>query len=131
MNFISDNHLWWVRSKGVRRPKTGRERLTISEIKKRVPVLQLLGYYFGLKKLDPVVESFAAPHDEDWMAVNCPFHKDRKPSASVNVRTGRFRCHGPCNFGGDVIDIVCWQEGLTVEEAIDWFANRWFIQTVP
>src|SRR5262245_26811798 len=27
-----------------------------------------------------------------WASIRCPFHEDRKPSASVNLESGSFRC---------------------------------------
>jgi hypothetical protein len=36
--------------------------------------------------------------------VRCPFHKDRKPSLSLNLDEGIWRCHGPCNVGGGLLD---------------------------
>ncbi|MBW1991840.1 MAG: DNA primase, partial [Deltaproteobacteria bacterium] len=33
----------------------------------------------------------------------CPFHHDTKPSLSVNLRTGLFRCFA-CDAKGDVFD---------------------------
>jgi DNA primase catalytic core len=35
----------------------------------------------------------------------CPFHKDKKPSLSVNVETNLWQCFG-CGAGGDVIRFV-------------------------
>ena len=35
--------------------------------------------------------------------VNCCFHKDKTPSMSINLETGRFKCFG-CGVGGDIID---------------------------
>jgi 5S rRNA maturation endonuclease (ribonuclease M5) len=33
----------------------------------------------------------------------CPWHEDRKPSMSVNVEKGIWKCHGPCNEGGGIL----------------------------
>jgi DNA primase len=35
----------------------------------------------------------------------CPFHKDTKPSLSVNAQTNLWQCFG-CGAGGDVIRFV-------------------------
>jgi DNA primase len=35
----------------------------------------------------------------------CPFHKDKKPSLSVNAQTNLWQCFG-CGAGGDVIRFV-------------------------
>ena len=41
----------------------------------------------------------------DELSVMCPFHHDRHPSMSINVKTGFFKCHaGDCNKDGDVFD---------------------------
>jgi len=34
----------------------------------------------------------------------CPFHSEKAPSFKIDLRTGRWRCHGACHDGGDVID---------------------------
>lgn len=37
-----------------------------------------------------------------WTPCRCPFHEDKRASASVNLTTGGFRCHG-CGAKGDLV----------------------------
>jgi DNA primase len=107
---------WWVEQKGTRR--SVRRRKSVTEIRRAVPIGKLLEHYGGsLEGARPLSHA-------DWAAIRCPFHRDQRPSASVNHKLGRFRCHGSCDFGGDIIDIVMWREGLTVGGAIDWLTER-------
>jgi DNA primase len=43
---------------------------------------------------------------------HCPFHKDSKPSFKVTPERNIWHCFG-CDSGGDVIDLVRYQEGFT------------------
>lgn len=54
-----------------------------------------------------------------WRKAQCPLpdHDDRNPSASINEDACRWRCHA-CDEGGDAIDLVVAQEGLTFAEAL-------------
>jgi DNA primase len=43
----------------------------------------------------------------DQAKVHCPFHDDARPSCSVNLAKGLFRCHaGSCGASGNVLDFV-------------------------
>lgn len=104
---------WWVEVKGV--DTTPHERLLgLKELKRRVPMVRVLQHY-GLK----------VQHNSmgDWQPVPCPFHKDSRPSASVNTGSDRFRCH-VCDIGGDVIDVVAHAEGLDTKEAMRWISQN-------
>lgn len=35
----------------------------------------------------------------------CPFHQEDTPSFSYDIRTGRWRCFGKCQTGGDVYEM--------------------------
>ena len=35
----------------------------------------------------------------------CPFHSEKTPSFSYDVRTGKWRCFGACHTGGDVYEL--------------------------
>lgn len=48
----------------------------------------------------------------------CPFHDDSRPSASVDFSKERFICWA-CGVGGDAIDLLVSQEGLTFSAALD------------
>jgi hypothetical protein len=40
----------------------------------------------------------------DWASGCCPFHQDQRPSLSVNLKHGGFKCHACGASGGDVLD---------------------------
>jgi DNA primase len=48
----------------------------------------------------------------------CPFHKEKTPSFTVNLKTNLYHCFG-CNAGGDVIGFITKQEGIGVREAFE------------
>ena len=41
--------------------------------------------------------------DSVWAMVLCPFHDDTKPSLSINLNEGYFRCHSCGSKGQDII----------------------------
>lgn len=55
-----------------------------------------LAYYSGVLGFDPSIVK------GDEAQARCPFHDDSKPSLSVNVKTGKWKCYaGKCGLGGD------------------------------
>lgn len=48
--------------------------------------------------------------------VRCPFHNDRRASASVNLGEGVFNCF-TCHVQGDAIELLMAQEGLEFKDA--------------
>lgn len=53
----------------------------------------------------------------------CPFHEDHKPSLSVNLRTGQFRCFG-CNKAGSVFDFYMARRGVDFRTAFNILAKE-------
>lgn len=55
----------------------------------------------------------------------CPFHEDSSPSLSLYVSNGkqRWRCHGPCQIGGDAIDLEARFRGVEARELIQELAE--------
>lgn len=42
----------------------------------------------------------------EWISVRCPVHKggaEKKPSLSVNINSGGFKCHSCSIKGGDIV----------------------------
>lgn len=39
----------------------------------------------------------------EWAKVKCPFHDDKTPSMSINLKHGGFICRGECNTSGNLI----------------------------
>jgi DNA primase len=59
----------------------------------------------------------ARVRETGWRPMRCPFHKDNRASASVNLAKGGFNCHG-CGVKGDAISLIKSQEGLDYQGAI-------------
>lgn len=80
--------------------------MEISDIKARLPILDVLSYY-GLK-----------PDRNN--RVNCPFHEDHTPSMQIYPKTGTFCCFSSnCTAGtGDVIQFIELMEKSTRHEAL-------------
>ena len=59
------------------------------------------------------------PGTDDWATGLCPFHDDRHPSFSVNLRTGAFFCHTPsCGArGGNAISFLMQRYALGASAA--------------
>lgn len=57
------------------------------------------------------------PNASGWMMVRCCFHADRRPSLSINIITGAFRCFSCGAHGGDVLAFHRQQHGLSFREA--------------
>ena len=53
----------------------------------------------------------------------CPFHKDNKPSLSINITNGVYYCHA-CGAKGNVITFLESYAGLTFAEAVKELARR-------
>jgi predicted P-loop ATPase len=55
----------------------------------------------------------------------CPLHDDKKrPSLVVNPKKQLWKCHGPCDMGGSVIDFVMKLEGVGFVDACKSIAQR-------
>jgi hypothetical protein len=52
------------------------------------------------------------PPHRGWVKVRCVLHDERRPSATVNLETGKWQCFAGCGHG-DVYDLIGLHEGLT------------------
>lgn len=71
-----------------------------------------------------------APNTVGEASVPCPFHSDTKPSMSVNLDTGMWKCF-TCDIGGSVYDFYMESHGVdftTAKSAID---KSDFFPTIP
>jgi hypothetical protein len=103
---------WYVVSKSTEAGTW--KRLSIAEVKRRFPMFNVIFHYLNAAGKDIETWSFSGiPHYKNWVYLRCPFHDDKSPSASIDLKNQRFYCHGPCDFSGDVIDLVRWREGYT------------------
>ena len=80
------------------------------------------------KKMESVMRALGVSLPDDdynysgWKAVRCPFHADRRASASVNLQKNYFRCHA-CDISGDPVRIVMSGRGWDEEKAVTWILN--------
>lgn len=64
------------------------------------------------------------PNPGGWAACCCPLHEDRHASASVNLQTGGFRCHG-CGARGDLVAFHMQWTGLDFTAAVRDLTEDW------
>lgn len=57
------------------------------------------------------------PNGDGWASCRCLFHEDKNASASANLSTGGFRCHG-CGVHGDLIAVHQRLTGLPFKGAV-------------
>lgn len=95
------------------------KHLSIEDLKEDIHISAVLNY---LGAQDGYGSSWS-----EWVAINCPFHKDDNASASMNPKAGLFLCHGcgapdrPNGKAGDVIDVAKFHLGTdSITEAISW-----------
>lgn len=53
----------------------------------------------------------------EWRSAICCFHDDSRPSLSVNVKTGKFRCWACGTHGSNVLDFHIARHGLSFARA--------------
>jgi|TARA_Y100000294_G_scaffold140878_1_gene134743 hypothetical protein len=56
--------------------------------------------------------------NREWAKVLCPFHDDHKPSLSINLREGFFKCHSCDAKGGGVVKFHMMKNNLPFKETI-------------
>lgn len=86
-------------------------RNTVEEIKKRIPIEELLASYIKLEKAG---KSFKA---------KCPFHNEKSASFFVSPDRGGYYCFG-CGAKGDIFSFVEQFEGLDFRGALKVLAER-------
>jgi hypothetical protein len=59
----------------------------------------------------------------DQKKAKCPFHKDKKPSFSVNLKDGSWNCFSGCGKGG-VLELIAKYDSKTPEEILDAWADK-------
>ena len=83
----------------------------IEDLKRQADIVRIVGDYVTLKKTGA-----------NWSA-RCPFHKETKPSFSVNPSKEIFYCFG-CQKGGSVFTFIMEIERVTFPEAIKIVAEK-------
>ena len=84
---------------------------TISEVRERTDIVQVIGQYVELKR-----------SGANYMGL-CPFHDEKTPSFSVNKPKQFYHCFG-CHESGDVISFMMKLEGRTFTEVVEDLASR-------
>ena len=80
----------------------------IEKLKQQINYSQFYGGYFSEHK--------PLPNDE-WL-VRCPFHDDKTPSMTVNIKTGMYNCFG-CSASGDFINFHMKMKNLDFKSALN------------
>lgn len=96
---------WWVESKGYKEEVKAKPQV----LKSKLPAV--IAHYGGV-----VPENLTNSFEK----MKCPFHDDRKPSASISQTY--FKCHA-CEAHGDAVAIVQMQEGLGYKDAVQFILD--------
>src|SRR5713226_7379689 len=83
----------------------------IDDLRRQADIVRIVQDYVSLKKTGA-----------NWVA-RCPFHKETKPSFSVNPAKDIFYCFG-CQKGGSVFNFIMEIERVTFPEAIKIVADK-------
>src|SRR5207245_2504865 len=83
----------------------------IDDLRRQADIVRVVQDYVSLKKAGA-----------NWVA-RCPFHKETKPSFSVNPAKEIFYCFG-CQKGGSVFNFIMEIERVTFPEAIKIVAEK-------
>ena len=70
--------------------------------------------YFAAEGLRLRVRDARGP----WRSARCVFHDDTRPSLSVNIETGAYRCFACGASGGDLLDFHRARYGLSFTQAV-------------
>ncbi|MFH1827239.1 MAG: DNA primase [bacterium] len=84
----------------------------ISEVKKRIDIVDFIGSFVNLKKAG-----------RNFKAV-CPFHQEKTASFVISPERQIWHCFGACGEGGDVIKFLMKWENLTFYEALKELAEK-------
>lgn len=84
---------------------------TVSQIKERLSIEEVLGSYIKLEK-----------SGLNWKAL-CPFHKEKTPSFLISPQRKSYYCFG-CGAKGDIFSFVEAFEGLDFKGALEVLANK-------
>lgn len=88
------------------RPVHGYDRDYLDELKRRVPILDVLGGAVKLRR-----------SGKNYVGL-CPFHQERTPSFTVYPATNSYYCFG-CQHYGDAIDWLREIAGMRFREAVE------------
>ena len=58
------------------------------------------------------------PNEKGWYKALCPFHDDTKPSLSINLIHGGYRCRGRCKESGNIVQFYMKSHNVDKKTAI-------------
>lgn len=90
---------------------------TVSQIKDRLPVEEVIGSYIDVKRAGA-----------NFKAV-CPFHNEKTPSFHISPERGTYYCFG-CGAKGDIFSFVQEFEGVDFKTALQTLADRAGVEIV-
>ena len=67
------------------------------------------------------------PNEKGWYKALCPFHDDTKPSLSINLIHGGYRCYG-CGESGNIVQFYMKSHNLDKETAIKDLFQKYSIE---
>ncbi len=91
------------------------DQLTIDRIYSSLDIVDVIGDYVSLKR-----------RGANYLGL-CPFHNEKTPSFTVSASKGIYKCFG-CGKGGNAVNFLMEQEGLSYAEALKNLAKRYNIE---
>ncbi|MFU8796571.1 MAG: DNA primase, partial [Dehalococcoidia bacterium] len=85
---------------------------TISEVKQRIGIIELVSEYVALQKSGRSFKGL------------CPFHSEKHASFFVFPDRQTWHCFGACGTGGDIFSFVMKKEGVEFGEALRLLAEK-------
>ena len=98
-------------NRATRRPST-----SIDDLLSRVSLTELVERYTGAGRASGNTLTYSCPN---------PNHADRRPSFTIQTtaKGERGKCWSACDWHGDALDFVKWQEGLSTGDALKWLRD--------
>ena len=91
------------------------DQLTLDRIYSSIDIVDIIGDYVSLKR-----------RGANYLGL-CPFHNEKTPSFTVSASKGIYKCFG-CGKGGNAVNFLMEQEGLSFPEALKNLAKRYNIE---
>lgn len=90
----------------------------IEDLKARLDIVEVAARYTRLKKVGSRHSGL------------CPFHDEKTPSFTVTPAKGIYKCFG-CGAGGDVLDLMCKAEKLSMSELLQRYETPEALACIP